>query len=512
MNATPEHAAVGHIAPGVLAKTTVPAVPFSIYPAQAWVLAFGKHLGFDDEGLNKLELLVEEALMSVVATSFEGGQVAGAIDVSIESRPGEFVLAVEDRGLPMDLKRLEESEGTRFSMVLMKELLEQFNFINKGNAGKRLELVMRLPSASLLEELHRRAQARAEEDEQAAKELVAKGTSLCFLGPEDALGLAQLAYSAYGYSYVSMFYQTDVVAQRLRQGLLRTAVAKVEDGRIAGSLSLMLDSEDSRVGESGAAMVDPKFRGGSIFKNLKLFLVDEAKRMGLYGMLSEAVTIHPYTQKGNLTLGARECGLLVSYVSDNVAFAKIENRLEGQRQACVYFFLKTNEAPHRKVYLPAIYKEWGQRIYASLGVPRTIEEPTQATAEDSRGKASEGETVLELQVRKDLFNDASIYVRQLGADALPMVLQHTRELIGKRTDVIYLSLPAQDPAAAHLAGELASHGYLFCGLIPELDHGDVLKLQYLNHLAVDPERIQVVSDFAKDLLAFILKQYKAFRA
>ena len=47
-------------------------------------------------------------------------------------------------------------------------------------------------------------------------------------------------------------------------------------------------------------------------------------------------------------------------------------------------------------------------------------------------------------------------------------------------------------------------GFFFGGLIPELRAGDVLRLQYLNNVELDPGALVLYSDTAKQLLRTIL--------
>jgi serine/threonine-protein kinase RsbW len=51
---------------------------------------------------------------------------------------------------------------------------------------------------------------------------------------------------------------------------------------------------------------------------------------------------------------------------------------------------------------------------------------------------------------------------------------------------------------------LAALGYFFGGLVPDLWHGDVLRLQYLNNVDLDPDRIVLYTREAKQLLDLIL--------
>ena len=69
----------------------------------------------------------------------------------------------------------------------------------------------------------------------------------------------------------------------------------------------------------------------------------------MFGIYSESVTIHSYTQQGNISLGAKETGIMLAYASQAMTFKKIGGEKTEQRQAVVLFYLKINQEPHRKV-------------------------------------------------------------------------------------------------------------------------------------------------------------------
>ncbi|MEA5115810.1 MAG: ATP-binding protein [Geobacteraceae bacterium] len=485
---------------GIVARATVLSSKSSLRPVQALVAEFARGFGMGDEDVSRIELVVEEAFMSVIQSAFDEDET-GEVVVSVEHRPGQFVIAIEDQGLPLDLKHLEENEGLALNLLLLKQLLDGFVFINRGKDGKRLELIRNIPAESVANAMREEEAAGAGSGADTAEAPLEKPV-FRMMGPEETLALAQLAYRTYGYTYVSDFYHPDRIRERIEHGLMESCVAVTPSGRIVGCLSLFYDTRDAKVAECGAAMVDPRFRGLSLFKEMKRFLFEHAAAKGLCGIFSEAVTIHPYTQQGNLTLGSRETGILLSYVSDNVAFRKIGSERMGQRQALVLFYSRLNAESVRRVFAPPVYRELIERIYGENGLRRQVVEVPETEP------AACPDTRLEIQLRHDAFNDASIELHQIGADALSMIINHTRELCEKKVDAVYLNLPMASREAAILAGRLAEKGYLFAGVIPELKDGDVLKLQYLNNVFFDPSKVTVVSDTAKELLAFIYRQYE----
>jgi serine/threonine-protein kinase RsbW len=71
-------------------------------------------------------------------------------------------------------------------------------------------------------------------------------------------------------------------------------------------------------------------------------------------------------------------------------------------------------------------------------------------------------------------------------------------------DVIHLDLPLGDPTAMAAVDDLCELGFFFGAVIPELHAGDILRLQYLNNVALDLDRLVLYTDEAKRLLQAIL--------
>jgi len=174
----------------------------------------------------------------------------------------------------------------------------------------------------------------------------------------------------------------------------------------------------------------------------------------------------------------------------------------GQRQTLVLFYYRLNPENPREVFVPPVYFGLVGQIYAENRLNRQLREVSET---DYRTGL---DTQLEIQVRHDSFNDASIELRQIGKDAFEVIIHHTRELCEKKLDAVYLNLPMKSREAAILAGRLAKKGFLFAGVIPELQDGDVLKLQYLNNVLFDPSKVTVVSNTAQEMLGFISTQYE----
>src|SRR5690606_25554596 len=125
--------------------------------------------------------------------------------------------------------------------------------------------------------------------------------------PEESLSLARCAFRCYGYTYsTDNFYFPERVSDLIRSGLMVSVVALNPEGEIIGHLSVNKETPDAPVGESGQAIVDPRFRGGGILKKMKALLRSHNRDSGLFGSYGEAVTVHPYSQRVALSGDAFE--------------------------------------------------------------------------------------------------------------------------------------------------------------------------------------------------------------
>jgi serine/threonine-protein kinase RsbW len=115
-----------------------------------------------------------------------------------------------------------------------------------------------------------------------------------------------------------------------------------------------------------------------------------------------------------------------------------------------------------------------------------------------------GAAELDVSVRTD-HNQGLIAVRSSGADLVERVADRLRYLCLHKLDCIYVDLALADPATAVVTPDLEEMGFFFGGITPNLWKGsDVLRLQYLNNVEIDPAHVVVASDFGKELLDYVV--------
>jgi anti-sigma regulatory factor (Ser/Thr protein kinase) len=437
---------------------------------------------------------VELVCMNVIEHAF-GPEEEGSLDVQVLRRAGLVVVAVEDQGLPFDYKRLEEGED-RTVLEVLHGSFDETRFVNLGRRGNRVELLKHLPHTDVRDHLpedeHRSTMKATAAHEDIPLEIR-------MMRPEESFELSRCVYRSYGYSYDwDYIYYPDRIRELQEKGLMISCVAVTPEGEFVGHLAITVEHPDSRAGESGQAVVDPRFRGHHLFPKMKTFMADWAAEAGMYGLYSEATAVHPYSQRGNLHLGAKETGFLLGYIPASVSYKQIGEDREGRRGSVALFYMRVKDEPEREMYPPAPYLEAVRQVVEHNGLRRVLGEAPDPALHPSR---------MSVEVRQD-HNLAFVRVDEPGADLEELVRGHLRDLSLHRVDCVYVDLPLSHPATSSAAAGLENLGVIFGGIIPEAHPGggDVLRLQYLNNIEIQAGDVSTASDFGEELLGLIFRQ------
>jgi anti-sigma regulatory factor (Ser/Thr protein kinase) len=445
-------------------------------------------LGLEEKESRELELVAEEACVNVIENAFE--DETGTFDIAVIRRPSQVVIAVEDRGLPLDYNKLEGDRESGLGIILMKAFADEVRFFNLGRSGKRIELVKTLPEKHL-EEVRREALAVTS---PAVKE---SEITVRLMRPDETVNLARCAYRCYGYTYASdHIYYPERSREMVASGLMISVVAVTPEDEIVGHLAVVKETPGALLGESGQAIVDPRYRGSGIHKRMGFLLGDINKTSGMVGTFGEAVTNHPYSQKSAFTRGYVATGILLGFVPPSMFFKQIQDREEVKRRPVLLMYKRLNEEPLRDVYLPAHHAGMLRRIYDNSRLRRHfVSGEMPRLPERAR---------IDVKYRADL-GWAFMRVIDYGRDMEEAVKFRLRELCRRRVDCIYLELPLSHPATQFYCAAMEMLGFTFGGVSPEIQDGDVLRLQYFNNADLELDDVHLGSDFAQEIYSYVLK-------
>jgi hypothetical protein len=369
--------------------------------------------------------------------------------------------------------------------------------VNLGRRGNRVELLKYLPLTDVRDHLPEEEHHRTVEATAAHEDVPLE---IRMMHPEESFELSRCVYRSYGYSYDwDYIYYPDRIRELQEQGLMISCVAVTPEGEFVGHLAITVERPGSPVGEAGQAVVDPRFRGHHLFPKMKTFMAQWADEAGMYGLYSEATAVHPYSQRGNLHLGARETGFLLGYIPASVSYKQIGDERADRRGSVALFYMRVRDEPEREIYPPMPYLEQVRRVVEHNGLRRVIGEVPDPALQPSR---------MSVEVRQD-HNLAFLRVEEPGTDLEELARSHLRDLSLHRVDCVYVDLPLSHPATQRSAARLNNLGVFFGGIIPEAHPGggDVLRLQYLNNVEIEAGDVSTASDFGEELLDLIFRQH-----
>ncbi len=165
--------------------------------------------------------------------------------------------------------------------------------------------------------------------------------------------------------------------------------------------------------------------------------------------------------------------------------------------------MQTNKEPHRKVYINSKFAGIVRKIYNNYDFDREVIE----ISEYNYLQANEEVTHYSTSVKPDL-NIAYIKLEKIGRDAIDVIAYQLKQFKLKKIETIYLEYPVSEEYSAYITEKANEMGFLFSGIVPEFCDGDVLKMQYLNNVLIDADKINLAGELAKEILQYIMQDYK----
>jgi len=319
--------------------------------------------------------------------------------------------------------------------------------------------------------------------------------------PEDAFEVARCFYRTYGFTAPiadEVIYHPDKCAEQVRAGLHLGTVATLSDGQIVGHIAVTREHLGDPVGISGFLVVDPKLRGHGVADRLSDTKPKLARAAGIRGLLGMAVTVHTASQKTCLREGGHEVGVLLAAQEDRVQMRGIATDARHERHAIIPFFTQFSPDIERPSFPPACYKPITTDIYRVCGLQRTFGE-----APGLNLSALPQHSALSVSVLEGA-RFARIRLAAYGQDFLSEILHMVEDLHGHHVRVIRLELPLSDPLTACFGNAIEHLGFSFAALFPAMEPGDLLCVQSLDRIEVDPRTIYVASEHGTAVLAAVL--------
>ena len=471
---------------------------------QSYIGEIANKASFSNKDKNLILLAVEEAVSNVVKHAFSPEEEA-TFEVICQLSSTELRVIIRDKGLPFDPSQvkafsikeaLEEEKQVGLGFRLMKGSVDELTFHNKGFGGKEVHIVKFLHQQrieSILEESSLQAYSLPAAEKK--KEKIPYHVQL--LEPSQAIDVCRSAYRTYGYTYIyEHIYYPERIIEMTKTGDLISAVAVCDKtNEVMGHSALEFFGEKKELPELGMAFTKPAFRGQGCFNSIGEFLINYAKEIGITGMFAKAVTTHPFSQKGCLHHGLKECGMLIG-LSPTKKFKKMEEKI-GQRESLVLVYLSLQKSVQPIIYLPSHHKDIIEKIYKNIEAPYKMEKLIQSDIP----QLSEEQSNIEINVNSSLLI-ANIRVKKYGKSIIDEVQLRLKELCFKKIEAINIYLDLCDPYTAVLTEKFEKMGFFFAGVLPTKSRQNLI-LQFLNNVPIDYSKIITITDFGTNLLSYV---------
>lgn len=478
--------------------------------AQDYVRGLAQLAGLPEEQAEPLALAVWEACRNSIEHAFEE-QEPGTLKLVGELTPVALTLFIGDKGLPFYQTRgggpPARSPGSPDAVPpelhSLQQCFDEVGWIYHGVEGNELRLTRHLPGVCC---------PPAPDPETIT--LGTKTVQPAAFGPYtvrrlrqgDGIQVAQLIYRVYGYTYPHQdFYYPDRLDHDVATGRLVGVVALAADGEIVGHDGL-LRLEQAGLAELGVLAVAPAHRGHGLLRLMSDRLQEEIKRLALFGLFGQAVTIHTISQEAGDSRGLHVTA--IKLLDLQAHFKTLQHRRPPssqwesqaapglQRLTTVFCFKYLAPPDPKALYAPPRHRQMLGKIYRNLGVEPQFLEPG--------GFTEAGE----LKVHYDQgLGVGNLEVNRIGSDSLPEISQARRDLCDLAgAKVVGLLLPLAQGGTPSLCEAAEAEGFFFSGVLPHFaPDGDFLRLQHLN-AELDPATIHLYSPFAQELLSYILRE------
>ena len=454
--------------------------------------------GFVGSQEKELEVAVEEAVTNVFKHAYDPEE-SPTFELVLERLPGGMKVTVKETGIPFDAGRIPayvppadggDDAARGVGVFLMRAMVDECSFVNLGPKGKETRLVKYLEGAAPAES----APAAAPAEPEVLKEKVEYEVRR--MADHEAIEVSRCAYKSHGYSFFDdHIYYPERLVEMNRSGEMVSLVAVTRDGVFMGHTALLFQYPEDRIAELTFVFVNQEYRGQGALNRLTEALFRTPTQRPLEGIYAYAVANHVFTQKAMARFGINDCALLLATSPASWKFKGIPGDPD-QRISVVLSFKYTAPPAKVTVFAPPHHAAMIRKLYASVGGAAELAPPPEEVAPGS------GDSLLYTGVNESE-SCAEIFVARYGADPVREVRRLLRRFCLDGIAAVNLFLSLEDPATASLTAELEKLGFFFSGILPGSRIGEALILQYLNNVDLHYSKIQVHSETAREILAYV---------
>ncbi len=448
-------------------------------------------VGFDtqkrDEVLNATRELVENG----VKHAYPKGEV-GIIDLEIRFLPHGLSIEVHDMGLPLDFERIYKT--TKGGLKRVEEYVDKLHFTNHGQNGKSFAIFKSHENMEVLEDT---MQPYSDLEDNSPSSLKPSSITIRDYQEGDEEAVSRLIYSNYTYSYYkSLFYYPKKIKELNEKGEIFSIVASDAATGVVGHFALV-KLPDANCAEIGVAVVHPDFKGHGIMNAMLERVLEKARQIGLDAIFGEAVMLHPFSQRANLSHGFGESALILGIVPNTISL-RDKNALHTDKRTAVFVAYKVLRKERKNtIFLPKRYEKLVRKIYMNNGL-----EISEAKKEDAK---AEQKITYEMS---SYTNTATLVIDRLSRNIRHTIKHYLMLLYKKHVDMIFADINLMQCAEIdEVVKKLKKEGFVFSGvLFYRRNQDDYMRMQLVNSDNVETKSIVCYSGFCHELLEVINRE------
>jgi anti-sigma regulatory factor (Ser/Thr protein kinase) len=481
-------------------KMTFPNKLSYSFIVQLFVREIAKVIGFSGGQLDQIDIAIEESVSNIMVHASD--EENPTFDIICEKIPGGIKIVLKEMGIPFDPERIKKYELTKnpddlstsgLGIYLIQKMMDELSFHNLGTQGKETVMIKYLAN--------NQEQKNQEEIalEKQSPGLIAEKIEYNVRGLDEheAIEVSRCAYKTHGYTFFDdHIYYPERLIEMNRTSEMISAVAVTKDNVFMGHSALLYQYPEDTIAELTFAFINVEYRGQGAFNKIVAYLFQVPKKRELRGIYAYAVTNHIFTQKMNIKFQIKDCGIMLATSPASWKFKGISDDT-SQRISVALGFRYMMPPVQYNLFAPEHHKVMISKLYQNLGAAPDFMIPS-ADSFNYDGP----EAIIKTGVN-ELEGCVEIFVASYGSDVKLQLRKILQGFCVKQISAINLFLNLKDPLTYWLTAEFEKLGFFFAGILPESRIGDALVLQYLNNVNLDYSKILLVSDVAKELLAYI---------
>ncbi|MCJ2164306.1 MULTISPECIES: GNAT family N-acetyltransferase [unclassified Pseudodesulfovibrio] len=451
--------------------------------------------GFAKEDTYRISLAMDEGLNHALEFGYGGPQET--IETTISRTSLGLQITIQFHGLPLEIAQLPKYDPKRavqcgdvtgISLLLIEKMLDKVSFSIQPGGRRTLSMEKYLPAKLAYEKTTPRETINLYENTD---------YTLRLASPDDAEAISRLAFQSHGAVLFSEYiYYPDRVREILHAQKMVSVVIETDDTHeIMGHGALVRRKTKSLVEELTFGFVDPRFRSKRGASRLAAFLEEDARKRSIYAIEAFAVTNHVHSQRAILSLGSKECGILIDTSPASHSWGK-DSEADKRRIGNLIFVKYLDGFCGQTLYIPNHHRQMVERIYAHHGVSVSVGN----TVTDAPPLSPESSIWTMSDIKEGW---TAFGVKEYGVDAAAQIADRLKHACAQGIFSVHLALPLGDPLTRTMAATFEDMGFFFAGVGPDDEGNENIILQYITATTVDYESIHVHSEFANEIKEYI---------